>query len=251
MSAFIITKRMSPEEVDARAETSRYFADIPSQDVKNRMRAEFGRYIKGDHIGARTSFDRRIKTQQLSGGTAFEITAMATTDRVDQMREVVLPDGCDWSTFEQLGKHMYADHRYGIENRIGFARSYALKATASNRKGWFIRAIVKPDPAFPKRGAFVEAAQDTNVGISIGFDLVDGSAPTEEEKRTYGGPEYMIRKCAIFELSFTLMPCCLAAMTDAVTVDEEKAMEVSHYAIKHASTRHLSVLARKRLVLVV
>ena len=224
--------------------------------IKARMRKHLAsKGIEAGELGARTSFNRVIEYKQVSNGTSpvFEIGAMATTDDVDQDQEVVLPEGCDWSVFERIGKHMYADHWYGIENRVGLARSWALRPNGPGRKGWFMTSVIRRDPDYPMRGAIIEAALESVVGLSIGFEKVDGSAPTPEESKRYPGVGYVIRKAKIFEVSFTFMPCninCVSASVASVT--DKHAERVAEWAVKSGRLRGFeelfSVPRRKRVV---
>jgi len=201
----------------------------------DRMRKRFGEDLtKPDApIGVRSAFVGGV-TVKSGGPTTINVTAWATTDAVDMDREVVLPEGCDWvSYFGANGKTLFVDHCYGVSYRVGYARALpTLKRTPSGGLGWLLTGVIRTDTMNPNAQAVVDGAKDGRIGMSIGFEALEWGDPTPEERTKYRNAESIVRKCKILEVSYTYMPCNVECQTQAVTVDEAKALELATLKVK-------------------
>lgn len=200
-----------------------------------RMRKRFSEDISREDatLGIRTTFINGVTCKEVSP-KKLEFTALATTDAVDSVREVVVRDGCDWkSYFAANGMNLFADHCYGVSSRIGYARDLPVPVnTPRGGKGWLLRGIVDRMSSFEAVQAVIAGLLDGRIGMSIGFEALEWGDPTPEEQRQYIGVERMIRRCKILEVSATYMPCNVECQTQSVSVDEGKAAEFEALAVK-------------------
>lgn len=206
-------------------------------DLIPRMRARFGEDLlsKDAKLGVRTAFVKGGGiTCKVNGPTTVDITAWATTDAVDSVREVVLPEGCDWTSyFMPNGGNLFVDHCYGASYRVGKARSMpSLRRTPSGGSGWLLTGVIRTDTTNPNTLAVLDGARDGSIGMSIGFEAMEWGDPTPAEKMKYPAAESIIRKARILEVSYTYMPCNVECQTQTVTYDEAKAAEVRELCTK-------------------
>ncbi len=153
---------------------------------------------------------------QLDEGARSDVSTI-TTDDVDREREVVLPDGID---FSQYNKVVTFAHRYD-ELPVGrcmwikpkgnglMAKTEYAKRPADWNDGWLPDAILSL------------MQQGTCTGKSIGFIPMSYREPTIEEikKRPEFGQNYVgiIDKCMLLEYAVCPVPCNASAEMIAVS----------------------------------
>jgi Caudovirus prohead serine protease len=134
-------------------------------------------------------------------GQPFEITSWATRNTVDMEGEVVVPEGGDVATYFAKNRNLFVDHEYDIMKAVAKARW--LKMTPG---GWLVRGALINNPENPYRNQVQALAEAGNIGMSIGFEILDSSAPTNEERKSYAGASNLIRAWKLLEVSYTAMP---------------------------------------------
>jgi len=172
--------------------------------------------VKGSDMGILGRAFKAVTAKKENDG--WEIEGIATTDDVDCDREVVLPDGLDWSTMNAY-KVLYGDHSYGSRYAVGVLR-WVSRSMSPN--GWKLRARLLPETYSEEIGRTRMLAEAGVLGMSIGFMVRSRSEPTPEEARKYPGAESIVRGAEVFEVSFTTMPCNLACAGNSVYVDDSK-----------------------------
>lgn len=194
----------------------------------------FGDAVDPTLIGVRgmTLEDATVKEVKVSNGMAYELDGIATTGRLDEDEEVVLPGGGDWSMLtdpKSLYRSMYSDHRYGT----AFVVAKITRVVRSKAPdGWRVLARFMPD----EYGEHVKQtrilAESGMLGLSIGFMAGDRGAPTKEEKAAYPGARSIVRQWKAFEVSTTPMPCNQDCAARALWVDEKSAARAGELVTK-------------------
>lgn len=173
------------------------------------------------------------------------IGCVATTNRVDLEREVVLPDG---GIFDYLARNakVFADHSYDHAYLVGGIRMHkqgmplAPWPSATNQRGWSMRVGVMRDYPFPTADAILKIAEQHGIGASIGFEALEGGKPDANEKRLYPGAEYIVRKWSCLEVSFTCLPCNVDCQSMMGTIDKSHA-EASRRALSMIELPAMSI----------
>ena len=151
----------------------------------------------------------------------FEILSWATRNTVDMEGEVVLPEGADTSYFSK-NRTLFVDHEYDIMRAVGKMRN--MKMTP---QGWLLRGALVNNPENPYRNQVQALAEAGNIGMSIGFEILDASAPTAEERKAFPNARGIIRAWKLLEVSYTAMPMnqdCQSDLVPMTPVAEPKAM---------------------------
>ena len=132
------------------------------------------------------------------------------TASVDQVGEVVLPEGINPAYFPTKVKTVYLNHDYNAP--VGKCRT--LIATASG-----IRALtyISKTPLGDDVATMIE--EGVLGGVSIGFYRTEASEPTPEERGKYPGAEFVTRAWDALEYSVTAMPCNPDAVIDVKGLD--------------------------------
>lgn len=188
-----------------------------------------------------------------------EIHVIATTDDIDMDREVVLPGGADLSYFGQ-NRFVFADHRYTVDAIVGRIKPNSLKLfpDADNPKGWRATITLPKDLPLADTVYRIAAHEDGGIGVSIGFEALDVSEPTDDEVKRYDpdgtkGLRSVVRKWRWLELSVTGLPANVAARGGAAksggTVDLAKM--VTKGVISRREAEHLGLPAAPKRIIVV
>lgn len=168
-------------------------------------------------VGVKGVFGKDVSVQD-NGQDRF-LTVVATTDDLDDDREVVIPGGADTSYFFRNRK-IFVDHRLHTEYCVGHLHSANLKAN-----GWVCRIRMFKLPGNPLADDILTIAREAGIGVSIGFVPTDMGAPTHEELAKYGKavePRKVIRAWRWIELSIAAAPCNVSCQSFAASpVDNE------------------------------
>ena len=136
-----------------------------------------------------------------------DIEGFATTDNVDEVEEVLLPEGADRSYFDRT-KILYADHRYDLASILGKVRYIRPGVTPEGNRGWEFRAhvLTRDNPALG--GKVIDIVRQLGtIGVSIGYEPIEWGSPTQEEAKAYPKAKSIVRKWKMLEVSLTGMPC--------------------------------------------
>lgn len=177
-----------------------------STEILNRIKTHPG-LTKDSKVGVVSSLGKGAEVD-LREDTR-DIVVIANTADIDLDSEVVVPSGADTSYFLK-NRHIFADHKYDIENGAGVLRKLSKYPTPSDHKAWQMRININDNPI---GNAIMDIVRDTGqIGVSVGFVATDYSEPTEAERVKYGGKnpdklQAVIRAWNWFETSFTLLPC--------------------------------------------
>ena len=207
-------------------------------EIVERIRKRFGDDLlsKDAALGVKSALFAGPSSAIVNGPTTMHVTAWANTDGVDCDREVVLPDGCDWTSyFLKNNGNLFIDHCYGVSHHAGHIRHKempTMKRTPEGGYGWLLTGVIRTDTASPMKKAVIEGAKDGTIGMSIAFEALDYGNPTREESVKYPEAESIVRKCRIIEVSYTYMPCNVQCQTMAVSMDEAKAAKVRDLWVK-------------------
>lgn len=144
----------------------------------------------------------------------FEILSWATRNTVDMEGEVVMPDGADTSYFSK-NRTLFVDHEYDIMKAVGKMRN--MKMTP---QGWLLRGALVNNPENVYRNQVQALAEAGNIGMSIGFEVLDASAPTAEERKAYPNARGIIRAWKLLEVSYTAMPMNQDCQSDMVPMTQ-------------------------------
>jgi len=144
----------------------------------------------------------------------FEILSWATRNTVDMEGEVVIPDGADTSYFSK-NRTLFVDHEYDIMKAVGKMRN--MKMTP---QGWLLRGALVNNPENPYRNQVQSLAEAGNIGMSIGFEVLDASAPNEQERKAYPNARGIIRAWKLLEVSYTAMPMNQDCQSDLVPMSQ-------------------------------
>jgi hypothetical protein len=172
----------------------------------------------GKNIGIVGSFDQQSFARK-GASNAEIITTVATTNRVDLEREVVLPEG---GVFDYLlaNRKVFADHNYSHEYCVG-----GLARWDKAPRGWKMTVGVLMNHPYPVPAAMLNMAAQIGVGASIGFECLEGGKPDANEKRLYPGAEYIVRKWNCLEVSLTALPCNVDCQSFTGNVDRTRAAD--------------------------
>ena len=132
-----------------------------------------------------------------------EVWCMATTDRVDDEGEVILPDGIDMEYLLKRGM-VYIDHTYTVPNTVGKIRRMVRKAHGG-RNGWESQVQIL-DANTPETQAIKALAAENMLSQSIAVQRLDSGRPDSGESAAYKGAQRITRKSRAIELSFTTWP---------------------------------------------
>lgn len=175
---------------------------------------------KGKDIGIVAGFDSRTVVKR-GKENATILSAIATTDRVDLDSEVVIPQGGVFD-YIQTNRAVFVDHSYDHTQVVGALRSWTPWPNAANQRGWSMSVEVLQNHPYPVPEAVMNIADQMGMGVSIGFEALDGGKPDEREKRLYPGAEYVIRSWRLLEVSFTCMPCNVDCRSFGGVIDKSR-----------------------------
>lgn len=203
---------------------------------------------KAQPVGVRGSIDTKATVDRPNR----LIRATATTDSVDNSREVVIPGGCDWSYLD-ANKKIFVDHSYGFANVVGSIVNRkpfsTVKANGRTVNGWQILVQVLPLTKNPYTDDLLTIAEVAGIGMSVGFVPLEMGKPTEAERDLYPGAENIIRRWKILEVSFVGMPCNVDCQGGLVQTEEKRSLVleelVSKSLIRPESARLFGVPAQK------
>lgn len=168
----------------------------------------------GTHIGIKQVVADEMQVKEISGG--FEVVAVANTAAVDLDNEVVVPAGADTAYFER-NRSIFLNHDpltpIGSLRRLKLQGSswYARFSIASTTLGQDVRTLIR---------------EKVINGVSIGFAATNWGRPTDEEIKTYGKINSIVRQWRWLELSVTPMPCnpdCIIQAASDGAISEETA----------------------------
>ena len=83
------------------------------------------------------------------------------------------------------------------------------------------------NPENPYRNQVQALAEAGNIGMSIGFEILDASAPSAEERKAFPNARGIIRAWKLLEVSYTAMPMnqdCQSDLVPMAPIAEPKAM---------------------------
>lgn len=132
-----------------------------------------------------------------------EVWCMATTDRVDDEGEVILPDGIDMEYLLKRGM-VYIDHTYTLPNTVGKIRRMVRKSHGG-RNGWESQVQIL-DAQTNETRAIKALAAEGMLSQSIAVQRIDSGRPDSGELAAYKGAERITRRSRAIELSFTTWP---------------------------------------------
>jgi hypothetical protein len=195
-------------------------------------------------VGVVGSFGRDVVTHKEAGN--YDVEAIATTDDVDLSYEVVQPEGCD-ASYLTKNRKLFVDHGYSIADAVGVLRYFNPWSPAGVQRGWKLRAALLRNHPYPASQAIMNMIDaGGGIGMSIGFEMLEGGTPTEEESKRYVGASFIIRKWRCLEVSFTAMPCNVSCQTLTGTRNENAA-EKARPRLTLEDRRVLSIVDRPRL----
>jgi hypothetical protein len=184
-------------------------------------------------------------------GANRDIVGVATSDGVDLDSEVVLPVGADTSYFDANGKRLFLDHRYDAGSVVGAVRYMRPYPDARAPRGLEFRARILSTPLGEE---VLTIGKEIGWGASIGFQVLEASAPTDLERKSYPNAERIIRKWKLLELSLTALPANVACQASVASIDNAKAGAVAELVtkgrIKASTARALGVDFARRTIVV-
>jgi len=212
------------------------------------LRARAKRYLPSlkdsDRVGVRAGFCLETKATHNNGGR-LDVECIATTNRVDSVGEVILPEGGSWAPLE-AHKSIFGDHWYGIGDKVGSFRSISLYPDRMNPKGWKLRFSLLPADYSELVNQCRILAEEKAIAMSIGYIPTEWGNPTPDEAKRFPGVEIVTRKWVGFEVSVVAMPCNLDAVGGGWASDETKADDIRRLVHKgRLSGRSLHVPAPK------
>lgn len=155
------------------------------------------------------------------------VTAIANTAAIDMDDEVVIPEGAPapGKAYFDITKTIYYNHQYDSFNNIGTMRWRRMK------NGSHMVQFYVTDKTPAGRYAFALLEEGIIKGVSIGFEALDRSEPTDEEIAIYGPASVVTRSWEWVELSVTSMPCNKEAVVRMVeggepTLDDDDAKKL-------------------------
>lgn len=206
-------------------------------EIARRLRERAG-LKDGAPVGTYTTFNKDVRVTDKSNPRYVDVKGFATTDAVDSVGDVIVPNGLDWKTyFERNGSTLFVDHFYDVDSRVGKARRVYMSKTASGSSGWMMHALI--DRSAPKAAAVLAGAEDGSIGLSVGFEADDYGPPTADERKAYPRAGNIIRRGKIIEVSFTYMPCNVECQSSAVRTDEATAKAIRARSLPELVTKHM------------
>lgn len=187
-------------------------------------------------LGFAAAFCKKADVADKPGGETL-VWCVASTADVDLEGDVVIPEGGDMTTYFGKNKNIFLDHIYTSEAAVARCRKIEL-----GPQGWVCQAALNKDMDNPYVRAAYSLAREGGLGMSIGFQELEGSAPTPEERKSHPGAEWIVRKWKCLEISFTALPMNVSCRTLNVTTDASKAAE-SLELLRKAGTPELIVRA--------
>lgn len=154
-------------------------------------------------------------------GDPFEITCFATRATVDLEGDVVLPEGGDVTSYFTKNRTLFVDHEYDVMKAVGKCRW--LKMTPN---GWLCKSALIQNRENKYRNQVEALATDGNIGHSIGMEVLDYSAPTVEERKTWPDALGIIRSWRLLEISYTAIPMNGDCQSDAQPAEKSAAKRV-------------------------
>lgn len=188
--------------------------------LKARAKRTLGHDV--DRVGLIAGYCREVKARNpgvKANGGRMEVQALVTTDRVDSVREVVIPSGIDWSVLK-AHKRVFADHWYGLGDVVG---TFRWIEPSTNPAGWKMAFDLLPDEYSETVRQARIMAEEGAIATSIGYIPTDWGAPTGDEAKRYPGVEIVTRKAIGFEVSVVAMPCNLDAVGGMAVATEDGA----------------------------
>lgn len=147
------------------------------------------------------------------------IRCTATSNFVDLTDEVVVQDGIDWSYLD-ANRKILVDHQNTLDHLVGtLVNRKAVTKIVNNRlvtQRWDILVHVLPLEKNKYTEDILTIAENSGIGMSIGFQVLEKGPPTKEEMALYNGGkpfDTIIRKCKILEVSFVACPCNVEAQS--------------------------------------
>jgi len=117
----------------------------------------------------------------------YKFTAQITAETLDRDDEVLLPTGCDASSFDKSGM-LFWNHDYN--KPIGFPGPLKQSAGAIIGTGQFMRRPADYQgeffPDFARAVVTQAKALGRSVGVSVGFIPVESRNPTKKDRETWG-----------------------------------------------------------------
>ena len=104
----------------------------------------------------------------------------------------------------------FIDHKYATEYAVGQLRSIKL---SSDKTAWTNRSHIFSGLKSPFADDLLAMTKQAGIGASIGFEMIEGSPPTDRDPVSYRKAGFIIRKWRMVELSFTAMPCNVSCRT--------------------------------------
>ena len=197
----------------------------------------------GDRVGVRAGWAKAVSVKDNQG--RMEVECIATTNRVDSVGEVILPEGGSWAPLE-AHKSIFGDHWYGLGDKVGSFRSISLYPNAANPVGWKVRFSLLPADYSELVNQCRILASENQISMSIGYFPTEWGAPSPAEAKRFPGAEIITRKWVGFEISVVAMPCNLDAVGGGLAIDETKADDIRRLVHKGLlSGRSLRVPAPK------
>lgn len=144
-----------------------------------------------------------------------EVLAKITTNAVDLVGDVVLPEGCNNIT-KAAGIKVLANHDYRTQYPIG---KFLWAKVVDNA---ILAKLKLHDKSEAARVAFdlLQLGQEEGFGyvdFSIGFEVEKRRSPTIEDKAAFPGVANIIEKWTLVETSVVGLPCNQEAIALAVS----------------------------------
>ena len=151
--------------------------------------------------------------------------SLVTTDSVDRDKEVILPQGGDWKSFQKGGGIVTFAHNY---QELPVGRALWVKRVVEPANGWLAKTKYTERPEGWNGDWFPDAVfhfvSEGMRGKSIGFIPTEVSPPSEKDLAAFpawASVRYVIRKWVALE--YAVAP--IQANPDAVTIAVSKARQ--------------------------
>ena len=184
-----------------------------------------------DAAGGIMRMKRNPEKFELLPGERADVS-LVTTDSVDRDREVVLPGGGDWKSWQKGGGVVTFAHNY---SELPVGRGLWMKRVEEPANGWLAKTRYTPRPeTWPDaEGWFPDAVfafvQDGIRGKSIGFIPTEAGPPQEKEiadRPELAGASFIIRKWVGMEYAVAPIQSNIDAVTIGVSKMRAKGMVV-------------------------
>lgn len=133
------------------------------------------------------------------------ITGIATTDRVDLEREVMVPTGADLGPLLE-NRAVFIDHKLTTPMCVGRIRTFNPFPGVKNQRGWSAVIDIAEAAGNNLCDHVLALARNGGVGMSIGYEVIDGGRVTPDEARQYPGAKTIVRRWKAIELSIAAAP---------------------------------------------